>query len=246
MPGAAEAFGGELDAEAALARRDEVIHDRDDPASFPGSRTSGSSWCAGAARSTASAASPSATTCSSARKAVVVAPARRRRCRRSTGCATPSRGPTARRRPRRAVPESLVVLGGGPVGVELAQAWSTLGATVFARRGRGPRAAPGGAVRERRGRRRPARDRRRRPRGHEGERGLGAGRRGHGRARGRRAAARRAAAGRDRAQAADRRAQPRLGGRRDQRAGYLEVDDQLRVGAATGSTPRATSTAAPC
>ena len=39
VPGAAEAVTGELDAEAALARRDEVIHDLDDSGSFPGSRS---------------------------------------------------------------------------------------------------------------------------------------------------------------------------------------------------------------
>src|SRR3954449_3567256 len=35
IPGAAEAVTGELDAEAALARRDEVIHDLDDSVQLP-------------------------------------------------------------------------------------------------------------------------------------------------------------------------------------------------------------------
>ena len=35
VPGAAEAVTGELDVSAALARRDEVIHDRDDSSQLP-------------------------------------------------------------------------------------------------------------------------------------------------------------------------------------------------------------------
>ncbi len=41
MPGAAEAVTGELDVSAALARRDEVIHDRDDSSQLPWLETRG-------------------------------------------------------------------------------------------------------------------------------------------------------------------------------------------------------------
>ena len=41
-----------------------------------------------------------------------------------------ARGRTARRRPRTTIPERLVILGGGVVGVELAQAFQTLGSQV--------------------------------------------------------------------------------------------------------------------
>ena len=84
-----------------------------------------------------------------------------------------------------------------------------------------------------RGRRRPARDRCRRPhRARRRARVSARGRRGHGRARGRRAAARRASCW-SRSGAAPRteRARPRRRpGSRPTRRGYLEVDDQLRVG----------------
>ena len=55
----------------------------------------------------------------------------RRCCRRSRGSTrSPSRGPTARRRPPSRSPSALVILGGGVVGVEMAQAYRTLGAEV--------------------------------------------------------------------------------------------------------------------
>ena len=71
----------------------------------------------------------------------------------------------------KAVPRRLLVLGGGPVGVEMAQAVRRLGGEVVARRGRGPRARPraraagrgarrGAAPRRHRARPRRARDRR--------------------------------------------------------------------------------------
>ena len=46
------------------------------------------------------------------------------------GSPRPARGATARRRRPKTAPESLVILGGGVVGVELAQAWSSLGTQV--------------------------------------------------------------------------------------------------------------------
>ena len=56
--------------------------------------------------------------------------ARRRWCRRSTGSPRRSPGRTSRRRRPSASRSSLVVLGGGVVGVELAQAFRSLGAQV--------------------------------------------------------------------------------------------------------------------
>ena len=54
-----------------------------------------------------------------------------RSCRRSRACASSTAsGPTARRPSMKAVPRRLLVLGGGPVGVELAQAVRRLGGEV--------------------------------------------------------------------------------------------------------------------
>ena len=52
---------------------------------------------------------------------------RRRRCRRSTGCATSSRGRRGRRPAPRRSPAGCVVIGGGVVGCEMATAWRGLG-----------------------------------------------------------------------------------------------------------------------
>ena len=64
VPGAAQAIKGDLDVPAALARRDEVIHDLDDSGQCPGSRTRDRARAASTAASTASAACGRATTCS--------------------------------------------------------------------------------------------------------------------------------------------------------------------------------------
>ena len=64
IPGAAEAVTGELDVQAVLDRRDEIIHDLDDSRSCRGSRTAGSSSSAASACSPARSASTSATTSS--------------------------------------------------------------------------------------------------------------------------------------------------------------------------------------
>ena len=53
IPGAAEAATGELDVQAVLDRRDEVIHDLDDSASCPGSRSAASPSTAAGGASTA-------------------------------------------------------------------------------------------------------------------------------------------------------------------------------------------------
>ena len=84
------------------------------------------------------------------------------------GLDTRSRGTTARERPSKEVPASLIVLGGGPVGVELAQAWSSLGSKVTLIEGGDRILGARGALRRRAGHRVPARARRRRPPRREG------------------------------------------------------------------------------
>ena len=89
-----------------------------------------SSSCAATRSSTASGASRSARTCSSPRRRSSSRPEAGLSCRRSRASSRRSRGGTARRRPPRRAPETLVILGGGVVGVELAQAWTSLGTKV--------------------------------------------------------------------------------------------------------------------
>ena len=68
------------------------------------------------------------------------------------------------------VPERLTILGGGVVGVEMAQAWSSARLAGHADRGGRPPARARGAVRRRGGRAGAARARRGRPQGRQGRR----------------------------------------------------------------------------
>jgi dihydrolipoamide dehydrogenase len=130
VPGVAEAVSGDLDADAILARRDEVIHGLDDSSQLPWLEDRGIEVLRGEGRLDGERRVRVGEDVLTARKAIVVAT--------GSGAAMPPvegldsvhawnnrEGTTSTR-----VPESMVVLGGGPVGSELAQAWSTLGTKV--------------------------------------------------------------------------------------------------------------------
>jgi pyruvate/2-oxoglutarate dehydrogenase complex dihydrolipoamide dehydrogenase (E3) component len=130
VPGVAEAVTGDLDAEAALSRRDEVIHDLDDSGQLPWLEEQGIELFRGEGRLDGERRVVAGNDTLSARKAVVVATG-------SGALMPPIEGLDAVRAWNnrdatiaKQVPASMVVLGGGPVGSELAQAWSTLGARI--------------------------------------------------------------------------------------------------------------------
>jgi dihydrolipoamide dehydrogenase len=130
VPGVAEAVGGELDPEAVLARRDEVIHDLFDAGQLPWLEERGIELFRGEGRLDGERRVIVGEQTLVARRAVVVAT--------GSGAAMPpidgldsveawnNRDATT----AGAAPASMIVLGGGPVGSELAQAWSTLGTEV--------------------------------------------------------------------------------------------------------------------
>jgi dihydrolipoamide dehydrogenase len=130
VPGTSAAVTGELDPRAALDRRDEVIHDLDDSGQLPWLEERGIELFRGDGRLSGERRVAVGESTLSARRAVVIAT--------GSGAAMPpidgldgvhawnNRDATTSKR----VPESMIVLGGGPVGSELAQAWSTLGTTV--------------------------------------------------------------------------------------------------------------------
>src|SRR3954453_8876349 len=130
VPGAAEAVTGELDAEAALARRDEVIHDLDDSVQLPWLEERGIELHRGHGALEGERRVRVGEDTLVARRAVVIAT--------GTSAAIPPIDGLADAKPwdnrdattSKRVPDSLVVLGGGPVGVEMAQAWRSLGADV--------------------------------------------------------------------------------------------------------------------
>ena len=130
VPGAREAVTGELDVAAALARRDEVIHDLHDDEQLPWLEERGVRLVRGHARLDGERRVVVGDDTFTARKAVVVAT--------GSGQAFPpiegleeagpwtNREATTAKRP----PERLAVIGGGVVGCELSQAWSSLGSRV--------------------------------------------------------------------------------------------------------------------
>jgi len=119
-----------LDVAAVLARRDEVIHDRDDASQLPWLEQRGVTLVRGHGRLDGERRVRVEEEVLVARKAVVVATGSGPAMPPIPGLAEAS--PWGNREATTATqpPESLVILGGGVVGVELAQAWSSLGTRV--------------------------------------------------------------------------------------------------------------------
>lgn len=130
VPGVAAAVTGDLDPRAVLERRDEVIHGLDDSGQLPWLEERGIELYRGEGRLDGERQVAVGKDRLTARRGVVVAT--------GSGAAMPpiegldsvpawnNRDATTAER----VPGSMLVLGGGPVGAELAQAWSTLGTKV--------------------------------------------------------------------------------------------------------------------
>jgi pyruvate/2-oxoglutarate dehydrogenase complex dihydrolipoamide dehydrogenase (E3) component len=130
VPGVSQAVTGELDPEAALARRDEVIHDRDDSGQLPWLEERGIELFRGEGRLDGERRVVVGDEELTATKAVVVATGSRAAMPPIDGLDTVSAWNNRDATTSKEVPASMVVLGGGPVGSELAQAWSTLGTEV--------------------------------------------------------------------------------------------------------------------
>ena len=131
VPGAAEAAAGELDVPAALARRDEVIHNLDDSSQLPWLESRGIELFRDRGRLEGERrVAVGGDDVLVAEKAVIVAT--------GTGALIPpidglrESAPWTNREVTTAkqAPARLAVLGGGVVGVEMAQAWRTLGSQV--------------------------------------------------------------------------------------------------------------------
>ncbi len=130
VPGVAELIAGDLDPEPVLRRRDQVIHDRQDSSQLPWLEDRGVEPIRGRARLDGERLVTVGERRIRARRAVVIAT--------GTSAAVPPIDGLAEARPwtnREAttaaeVPGRLLILGGGVVGVEMAQAWSSLGSSV--------------------------------------------------------------------------------------------------------------------
>lgn len=130
MPGVSEALTGRLDPDAVLARRDEVIHNLDDSSQLPFLQEKGIRLYRGHGLIVGEREVRVGESVLVAERAVIVATG-------SAAAIPPVEGLTEldvwnnrQGTTSDQVPESLIVLGGGPVGCELAQAWSSLGSRV--------------------------------------------------------------------------------------------------------------------
>jgi len=121
---------GELEPEIVLSRRDEVIHDRDDSGQLPWLEEHGIELLRGSARFDGERRIVVGEEVLTAGKAIVVATGSKAAMPPIDGIdeiqAWNNRDATTAKH----VPESMIVLGGGPVGSELSQAWASLGAEV--------------------------------------------------------------------------------------------------------------------
>jgi pyruvate/2-oxoglutarate dehydrogenase complex dihydrolipoamide dehydrogenase (E3) component len=130
VPGAAEAAGGELDVAAVLSRRDEVIHDLDDSAQMPWLEERSITLIRGHASLVGERTVTIGEELLNARRAVVLAPGSAAAIPPIPGLAEADPWTNREVTTAAAIPSSLIVLGGGVVGVEMAQAYASLGARV--------------------------------------------------------------------------------------------------------------------
>ncbi len=130
VPGAAEAITGDIDVPAVLRRRDEAVHDLSDDAQMPWIEERSIELVRGQGVLGGEREIRVGEELLRARKAVILAP--------GTGAAIPPIPGLREARPwtsrevtaAKAIPGSLLVLGGGVVGVEMAFAYASLGAQV--------------------------------------------------------------------------------------------------------------------
>jgi pyruvate/2-oxoglutarate dehydrogenase complex dihydrolipoamide dehydrogenase (E3) component len=130
IPGAAEAVTGELDVQAALDRRDEVIHDLDDSSQLPWLEDRGIELFRGHGALDGERRVKVGDDLLVARKAVVVATGSDAAIPPIDGLREAEPWDNRQATTAKSAPVSLVVLGGGPVGTEMAQAWHSFGADV--------------------------------------------------------------------------------------------------------------------
>ena len=130
IPGAAEAVTGELDVSAALHRRDEVIHDLDDSGQLPWLESRGIELVREHGRLDGERRVRAGDELLVADRAVVVATGSAALVPPIDGLADARPWTNRQATTAKEVPERLAVLGGGVVGVEMAQAWQSLGARV--------------------------------------------------------------------------------------------------------------------
>jgi len=130
VPGAAQAVTGQLDVGAVLARRDELVGGLDDSGQVPWLESRGVTLIRGHARLDGERRVRVADTVLHARRAVVIATGSAATMPPIPGLA--EAGPWTNREATTAtkIPRRLLVLGGGAVGVEMAQAYATLGSQV--------------------------------------------------------------------------------------------------------------------
>lgn len=130
VPGVAEAVTGALDVEAVLRRRDEVIAHLDDAGHLPWLRERGVELVRGSGTLVGEREVQAGGQLLQAREAVVIATGSGPLMPPIPGLAEVSAWSNREITTARQAPRRLVVLGGGPVGVEMAHAWASLGSQV--------------------------------------------------------------------------------------------------------------------
>ena len=130
VPGAAQAVTGELDVDAVLARRDEIIGGLDDSGQVPWLQSRGVTLIRGHGRLDGERRVRVGDVVLQARRAVVIATGSSAAMPPVPGLAEASPWTSREVTTARKIPGRLLILGGGVVGVEMAQAYATLGSQV--------------------------------------------------------------------------------------------------------------------
>jgi pyruvate/2-oxoglutarate dehydrogenase complex dihydrolipoamide dehydrogenase (E3) component len=130
VPGAAQAVTGELDVDAVLRRRDEVIHDLNDSQQLPWLEDHGITLIRGHGRLEGERRVRVGEEIYEARQAVVIAVGSHAAMPPIPGLAEAKPWTNRDVTTAQGIPSRLAILGGSAVGVEMAQAYSSLGAKV--------------------------------------------------------------------------------------------------------------------
>jgi dihydrolipoamide dehydrogenase len=137
LPGVPAGDGAKLDPRAILDRRDEVIHNLDDSVQLPWLEERDIDLYRGAGRLDGERRLLVGEEVLTARKAVIVATGSGAAMPPIPGLDTVSPWNNRQATIAKEVPASMIVLGGGPVGSELSQAWASLGSKVTLVEGNG-------------------------------------------------------------------------------------------------------------